>query len=63
MADFTNEEKEMINKGINHWKKVIPKEKYPKGGYISTETLEYTISNIVDDVWSKAKEFYKNKTK
>ena len=41
-----------------YWKKIIPKEKYPRGGKITNDTLEFVIDKIVDDVWAKAKEFY-----
>lgn len=55
---LTDFEIETVKKGQNHWKQVIPKERFPCGGKVDNETLDVLIENIVDDVWKKAKQFY-----
>ena len=51
-------ELERVQKGQKYWKQVVPREKYPKGGYVNNDIIDYFIDSIVKDVWKKAKQFY-----
>lgn len=60
MSTLTQKEKDLIKKGQDHWKGIVPKSK-DKGGFVTEDTLKYTIEKIVDDVWMNAKTFYEKK--
>jgi hypothetical protein len=55
-AELPDNDDEIIKKGIKHWQKIIPRGIKSKQ---TEETWEFAISNIVDDVWKKAREKYK----
>ena len=55
-AELPDNDDEIIKKGIKHWQKIIPRGIKSKQ---TEETWEFVISNIVDDVWKKAREKYK----
>ena len=58
MSILNELELERVKKGQEHWKQIVPREKFPYGGKVDNETLDHLIENIVDDVWKKAKQFY-----
>lgn len=60
--ELNQEEKDYIKKGQKHWKSIIPKTK-KNGGWVTNETLGFSIDHIVDDVWMKAKKYYEEKHK
>lgn len=59
VSNLSDGEIEMIQRGKKHWRKVT--ETLPKKGEVNRETIENLMDLIVEDVWSKAEEFYTSK--